>query len=143
MENLTNISVENQAAATTKSSAKPLRKAKNARSTKKALIDKVASQGEEPTTAEQAAPVAEAPATEPQAQAAPAEQQKLIVAKKISNGRWYVYFKGVRPEDNVGCGCKTAKSAIRYMLMIKRKFSAKIDEAIYAMLNAEAQAEAL
>ena len=135
MENLTNISVENQAAATTKKARKPR--------TKKALIDKVASQGEERTTAEQAAPVAVAPATEPQAQAAPAEQQKLIVAKKISNGRWYVYFKGVRPEDNVGCGCKTAKSAIRYMLMIKRKFSAKIDEAIYAMLNAEAQAEAL
>lgn len=117
MENLTNISVENQAAATTKKARKPRTK--------------------------KAAPVAEAPATEPQAPAAPAEPQKLIVAKKISNGRWYVYFKGVRPEDNVGCGCKTAKSAIRYMLMIKRKFSAKIDEAIYASLNAEAQAEAL
>ena len=39
---------------------------------------------------------------------------KLIVAQHKFN-RWYVYFKGVAPKDNVGCGCKTAKSAIRYM----------------------------
>ena len=72
MENLTNISVENQAAATTKkarSSAKPLGKAKNPR-TKKAKAAKT----------EQAAPVAEAPATEPQAQTAPADSRTPAVA---------------------------------------------------------------
>ena len=42
---------------------------------------------------------------------------KLIVAQRKFN-RWYV-FKGVAPKDNVGCGCKTAQSAIRYMHLLK------------------------
>lgn len=51
--------------------------------------------------------------------------QKLI-AVKFKFGRWYVYFKGVRPEENVGKGCNTAKSALRYMFYLKSKFEARI-----------------
>ena len=63
--------------------------------------------------------------------------QKIIVAKKIKNGRWYVYFLGVKPEENVGCGCKTARSAIRYMYLLKNTHGAKISENIYERLKME------
>ena len=51
--------------------------------------------------------VAQTPA--PAVETVPAITPKLIVAQRKFN-RWYVYFKGVAPKDNVGCGCKTAKS---------------------------------
>ena len=70
-----------------------------------------------------------------------AERKPLIVMKP-SYGRFYVYFKGVKPEDNVGCGCKTAKSAIRYMLMLKQKHNAVIFNKDYEILKAEAAKEA-
>lgn len=44
---------------------------------------------------------------------------KLIVAQRSFN-RWYVYFKGVQPSENVRCCCKSAKSAIRYMHLLGR-----------------------
>lgn len=65
---------------------------------------------------------------------------RLIVAQQ-KYGRWYVYFQGVRPEDNVGCGCKTAKSAIRYMHLLRFRYGAVISQNIYARLQYAAQQE--
>ena len=72
-------------------------------------------------------------------QATPA---KKLICVKQSYGRWYVYFRGVKPEDNVGCGCKTAKSAIRYMMFLKKNHDAEIFNKDYQMLKAEAAKEA-
>ena len=66
---------------------------------------------------------------------------KLIVAQQ-KFGRWYVYFQGVAPKDNVGCGCKTAKSALRYMHMLKYRYGAVISQNIYDKLKLEASKEA-
>lgn len=77
-----------------------------------------------------------APAVETTATANP----KLIVASRKFN-RWYVYFKGVAPKDNVGCGCKTAKSAMRYMHLLKARYGATISQNIYERLQFEAAKE--
>ncbi len=66
---------------------------------------------------------------------------KLIVAQRKFD-RWYVYFKGVAPKDNVGCGCKTAKSAMRYMHLLKARYGATISQNIYERLQFEAAREA-
>ena len=71
----------------------------------------------------------------------PAITPKLIVAQRKFN-RWYVYFKGVAPKENVGCGCKTAKSAIRYMHLLKARYGATISQNIYERLQFEAAREA-
>ncbi len=60
----------------------------------------------------------------------------LIVAQRKYD-RWYVYFQGVRPKDNVGCGCKTAQSAIRYMHLLKHRYGAVISQNIYDRIKAE------
>lgn len=60
----------------------------------------------------------------------------LIVAQRKYD-RWYVYFQGVRPENNVGCGCKTAQSAIRYMHLLKHRYGAVISQNIYDRIKAE------
>ena len=73
--------------------------------------------------------------------AAPAIAPRLIVAQRKFN-RWYVYFKGVAPKDNVGCGCKTAKSAMRYMHLLKARYGATISQNIYERLQFEAAREA-
>jgi hypothetical protein len=70
----------------------------------------------------------------------PAIAPKLIVAQRKFN-RWYVYFKGVAPKDNVGCGCKTAKSAMRYMHLLKARYGATISQNIYERLQFEAARE--
>ncbi len=59
---------------------------------------------------------------------------KLIVAQ-CKFDRWYVYFKGVAPKDNVGCGCKTAKSAMRYMHLLKARYGATISQNVYERLE--------
>ena len=64
----------------------------------------------------------------------PTVTPKLIVAQRKFN-RWYVYFKGVAPKD---CGCKTAKSAIRYMHLLKARYGATISQTIYERLQFEA-----
>ncbi len=64
----------------------------------------------------------------------------VIVAQRKFD-RWYVYFQGVRPEDNVGCGCKTAKSAIRYMHLLRHRYGAVISQYIYDRLQFAAQQE--
>lgn len=58
----------------------------------------------------------------------PTATPKLIVAKHLKNGRWYVYFSKVRPADNVGCACKTAASAIRYMYLLRSRHGAYISQ---------------
>lgn len=77
-----------------------------------------------------------APTVETTASATP----RLIVAARKFN-RWYVYFKGVAPKDNVGCGCKTAKSAMRYMHLLKARYGAVISQNIYERLQFEAARE--
>lgn len=76
----------------------------------------------------------------PAVETVPATTPKLIVAQRKFN-RWYVYFKGVAPKDNVGCGCKTAKSAMRYMHLLKARYGATISQNIYERLQFEAQRE--
>lgn len=68
-------------------------------------------------------------------------QQKLIVVQRKFN-RWYVYLKGVEPSKNCGCGCKTAKSAIRYMHLVKARYGAAISQNCYERLQFAAQGEA-
>ncbi len=86
-----------------------------------------------------------APAPKTSAQvAAPTKQAltpKLIVAQRKFD-RWYVYFQGVPPKDNVGCGCKTAKSAMRYMYLLKARYGATISQNAYERLQFEAAKEA-
>ena len=71
----------------------------------------------------------------------PTVTPKLIVAQR-KFGRWYVYFKGVAPANNVGCACKTAKSAIRYMHMLKYRFGAVISQNVYDRIKMYADKEA-
>lgn len=76
----------------------------------------------------------------PTVETTPATTSKLIVAQR-KFGRWYVYLKGVRPADNCGCGCKSAKSAMRYMHLVKARYGAVISQNIYERLQFEAQRE--
>ena len=77
----------------------------------------------------------------PAVETTPAITPKLIVAQRKFD-RWYVYFKGVAPKENVGCGCKTAKSAMRYMHLLKARYGATISQNIYERLQFEAAREA-
>lgn len=87
-------------------------------------------------TAQQAAQFAAA-----QVDTKPTVTAKLIVAQRKFD-RWYVYFQGIAPKHNVGCGCKTAKSAIRYMHLLKSRYGAYISQSVYERLQFEAQREA-
>lgn len=78
---------------------------------------------------------------QPQAEAAAAEQPKLLVYKRSSNGGFYVYLLGVMPEDNIGCNCRSAKKAIRYMLWKKRELGASISEKHFTELRQLAAAD--
>ena len=91
--------------------------------------------------AEQTVAQTAAPAVETAQETKKAVAQKLIVAQH-KFGRWYVYFKGVAPKDNVGCGCKTAKSAMRYMHLLKARYGAVISQNVYERLQFEAAKEA-
>ena len=77
----------------------------------------------------------------PAVETTPAITPKLIVAQRKFD-RWYVYFKGVAPKDNGGCGGKTAKSAMRYMHLLKARYGATISQNIYERLQFEAAREA-
>ena len=76
----------------------------------------------------------------PTVDTAPTVTPKHIVAQRKFN-RWYVYFQGVRPEENVGCGCKTAQSAMRYMHLLRSRYGAIISQNIYERLQFEALRE--
>ncbi len=66
--------------------------------------------------------------------------QKVILAQRMFN-RWYVYFQGVNPKDNVGCACKSAKSALRYMYLLKARYGATFSQNIFDRLQFEAARE--
>lgn len=93
--------------------------------------------------AQTAAPAVETtPATTaPTAQQGEAPHRANLIVAQRKFDRWYVYFKGVAPKDNVGCGCKTAKSAMRYMHLLKARYGAVISQNIYERLQFEAQRE--
>lgn len=76
----------------------------------------------------------------PAAVATPTTTPKLIVAQRKFD-RWYVYLKGVKPSENCGCGCKSAKSAIRYMHLVKARYGATISQNVYERLQFECQRE--
>ena len=86
--------------------------------------------------ATKAAQIQSAEITIPKATVTP----RIIVAQQRF-GRWYVYFQGVRPEENVGCGCKTAKSAMRYMHLLKHRYGAIISQTIYDRIKFDADRE--
>ena len=83
----------------------------------------------------------EAQTAAPAVETTPTVTPKLIVAQRKFD-RWYVYFKGVAPKDNVGCGSKTAKSAMRYMHLLKARYGATISQNVYERLQFEAAKEA-
>lgn len=87
-----------------------------------------------------------AEATQPLAndeQPAEAQPQELVIAYKLTaNNRYYIYFRGVAPENNVGCGCKSAKSALRYIHLLKKRHGATIGQSTYESLKAAAAKEA-
>lgn len=84
----------------------------------------------------------EQPAAEVQPEAAaPANPSKLLVFKRSRNNGFYVYLLGVMPNDNIGCNCRTAKSAMRFMLWKKRELGASISQPHFAALKQLAVAE--
>jgi hypothetical protein len=88
-------------------------------------------------TTQETATVAAQPATTPQA---PSQSPKLIVVQP-RYGRWYVYFKGVPPKENVGCPCKSPDSAMRYMHLLEKRYGATISMPDYQRLQAEVAKE--
>lgn len=76
----------------------------------------------------------DAPATTENKEAS--DKKYLLVVFKRTANRYYVYFKGVPPKDNVGCGCKTPESALRYMQLLKRRHGAVISQKCYEELTA-------
>lgn len=93
----------------------------------------------EPQTTTAVAEATQQVASTPEAaqESTPAAAPHLIVVKRTVNGRWFVYFKGVRPENNPSSSCKTATSAIRYMYKLKHLHGATISQESYDMLKAE------
>lgn len=97
-----------------------------------------------PKTQPVAVETAETIPTVPEAPEAPetSENQEapkkrvLLIVYKYTGSRYYVYFQGVPPEQNVGCGCKTPQSAIKYMYLLKKKHGAVISDKCYKELKA-------
>lgn len=88
------------------------------------------------SSAKEAKAVEQAPGEMEAVQCQPA---KKVITFKMSYDRYYVFFRGVAPAENIGCGCKTALSALRYAMMMKQKHDAIIDNKAYATLKAEAK----
>ena len=65
---------------------------------------------------------------QPQAEATASKPNKLLVFKRSRNNGFYVYLLGVMPDENIGCNCRTAQSAMRFMLWKKRELGASISE---------------
>ena len=106
-------------------------------------MSKKAKKSAENIAVQTAAPAVETtPAIAPIAQQGETPRRANLIVAQRKFGRWYVYFKGVAPKDNVGCGCKTAKSAIRYMHLLKARYGATISQNIYERLQCEAAREA-
>lgn len=78
---------------------------------------------------------------QPQAEATASKPNKLLVFKRSRNNGFYVYLLGVMPEENIGCNCRTAQSAMRFMLWKKRELGASISEQHFNELKQLATAE--
>lgn len=78
---------------------------------------------------------------QPQAEAAASKPAKLLVFKRSRNNGFYVYLLGVMPDENIGCNCRTAQSAMRFMLWKKRELGASISEQHFNELKQLAAAE--
>lgn len=77
----------------------------------------------------------------PQAEATASKPAKLLVFKRSRNNGFYVYLLGVMPDENIGCNCRTAQSAMRFMLWKKRELGASISEQHFNELKQLAAAE--
>lgn len=88
----------------------------------------------------QAATIAEQQ-PQPQTEATASKPAKLLVFKRSRNNGFYVYLLGVMPDQNIGCNCRTAKSAMRFMLWKKRELGASISESHFSELKQLAAAE--
>lgn len=78
---------------------------------------------------------------QPQAEATASKPNKLLVFKRSRNNGFYVYLLGVMPDENIGCNCRTAQSAMRFMLWKKRELGASISEQHFNELKQLAAAE--
>lgn len=78
---------------------------------------------------------------QPQAEATASKPAKLLVFKRSRNNSFYVYLLGVMPDENIGCNCRTAQSAMRFMLWKKRELGASISEQHFNELKQLAAAE--
>lgn len=78
---------------------------------------------------------------QPQAEATAPKPAKLLVFKRSRNNGFYVYLLGVMPDENIGCNCRTAQSAMRFMLWKKRELGASISEQHFNELKQLAAAE--
>ena len=78
---------------------------------------------------------------QPQAEATASNPAKLLVFKRSRNNGFYVYLLGVMPDENIGCNCRTAQSAMRFMLWKKRELGASISEQHFNELKQLAAAE--
>lgn len=80
--------------------------------------------------------------TPEQVEEQPKKEPRKVIACKQSFGRFYIYFRHVAPENNVGCGCKTATSAMKYCRLLKARHNAYLPDEVYQMLKAESAKEA-
>ena len=80
--------------------------------------------------------------TPEQVQEKPEKKFRKVIACKQSFGRYFIYFRHVAPKDNVGCGCKTAASAMRYCRLLMSKHDAYLPDEVYQFLKAEQAKEA-
>ena len=78
---------------------------------------------------------------QPQAEATASKPSKHLVFKRSRNNGFYVYLLGVMPDENIGCNCRTAQSAMRFMLRKKRELGASISEQHFNELKQLAAAE--
>ena len=78
---------------------------------------------------------------QPQAEATASKPSKHLVFKRSRNNGFHVYLLGVMPDENIGCNCRTAQSAMRFMLWKKRELGASISEQHFNELKQLAAAE--
>lgn len=78
---------------------------------------------------------------QPRSEATASKPSKLLVFKRSRNNGFYVYLLGVMPDENIGCNCRTAQSAMRFMLWKKRELGASISEQHFNELKQLAAAE--
>jgi len=65
----------------------------------------------------------------------------LLIQYRKSFGKWYIYFKGVKPELNVGLPFKSADKAFKYAMLLKNRYQAILPNNIYNELAEARKAE--